>query len=364
MKRILLIAGTRPNFIKLAPLYHRLKAQGIHELRICHTGQHFDFSMSDVFWKLLELPAPDFMLDCSGPGVSAIIGKTVLALDKVFGENKFDLTIVFGDVNATVAGAIVSAQHRVKLMHVEAGLRSFDRNMPEEINRVLTDHISDYLMVSEPSGMINLEREGIGKDKVHFAGNIMIESLIKTRPSWERMDVSELLVDQSPYIVATFHRPENVDELKTLEQTIFLLNNLSEEYKIIFPIHPRTMQRLKEFDLFDKLERNKLIIITPALDYFKFLKLVAGAVAVITDSGGIQEETSFLNIPCITIRNNTERPVTLTEGTNILASLTNGDLNNRIGAHIRASAKKNYHQIERWDDQVSQRIAEVINEAN
>ena len=361
MKEILLIAGTRPNFIKLAPLCHTLKSEGLYSVRICHTGQHFDHAMSDVFWQLLDLPTPDFMLDCSGAGVSEIIGKTILALNKVFIENTFNLVVVFGDVNATLAGAIVSSQHNIQLMHVEAGLRSFDRTMPEEINRVLTDHLSDHLMVTEPSGLQNLEKEGINASKIHFTGNIMIESLIKTRPAWGKMDVSAILKDEKPYLVATFHRPENVDDKKNMERTLSLLFKLSKDYNIIFPIHPRTRNRIRKFNLEGKLDTYFSIITTAPLDYFTFLKLVSGAVGVITDSGGIQEETTYLHIPCITIRNNTERPVTIAEGTNILASLMDDELNSKIRGHIEEVSRIKYRNIENWDDRVSNRIAAVIN---
>jgi UDP-N-acetylglucosamine 2-epimerase (non-hydrolysing) len=359
MKNIILIAGTRPNFIKLAPLYHTLIKQSIFRVYVCHTGQHFDSSMSDVFWKLLRLPLPDFTLSCSGGNSSEIAGKTILALNDVFRENSFDLAIVFGDVNATLAGAIVSSQHKVKLMHVEAGLRSFDRTMPEEINRVLTDHVSDYLMVSEPAGLANLEKEGVENSKVFFVGNIMIETLISTRKEWEHIDVSHLVSDSRPYIVVTFHRPENVDTHQNLSLILEHLNRLSENYTVIFPVHPRTKKMLTEFS--QSLEIvNNAVILTEPLDYFTFLKLVSNADAVITDSGGIQEETTYLQVPCITIRNNTERPVTISEGTNLLQSLGEKLLFSNMEKHINAMKGRVTSPIKYWDDQVSNRIALII----
>ena len=205
MKKILLIAGTRPNFIKLAPLYHRIKSEA-HDLQpyICHTGQHFDFNMSDIFWQNLELPSPDFQLNIKGSGVADTIGKTILGINDVIKNNSFDIVIVFGDVNATAAGAIVAAQSRIPVMHVEAGLRSFDRDMPEEINRIITDHVSDYLMVSEESGIRNLKNEGIPDNNMLLVGNIMIECLLNTKKHWEEIELSDeinKLYNDKPVII-------------------------------------------------------------------------------------------------------------------------------------------------------------------
>ena len=318
MRKILLIAGTRPNFIKLAPLYHRIKSEApeIQPL-ICHTGQHFDFNMSDIFWQNLELPSPDFQLNIKGNGVVDTIGKTLLGINEIIGQQHFDLVIVFGDVNATAAGAIAGAQSRIPVMHVEAGLRSFDRDMPEEINRVITDHVSDYLMVSEPSGLKNLKQEGFPDSRVIMIGNIMIECLIRTKKHWEAIKLGkgiQLFYDRKP-VVATFHRPENVDNPVTLQRMIDILQGLSARHSVVFPVHPRTKSRLEQYKLMEQIENNANILLTEPLSYFEFLKLVSNARLVITDSGGVQEETSFLNIPCITFRKNTERPVTVELGT-------------------------------------------------
>lgn len=359
MKNILLIAGTRPNFIKLAPLYHTLKKQSEFSIKVCHTGQHFDKNMSDSFWDLLEIPSPDYMLGCKGANSTEIIGRTIIALNEVLLSEKFDVVIVFGDVNATVSGAIVSSHHRVKVIHVEAGLRSFDRDMPEEVNRVITDHISDYLMVSEESGLVNLKREGIDENKTVFVGNIMIETLIQTRNKWERIE-TDIVDTNSKYIVATFHRPENVDTLENLQIVVSLFEQLSGDNKIVFPIHPRTKKQLAEFNLWEKLSSNKQVIITEPLDYFTFLKLVSKANCVVTDSGGIQEETSFLNVPCVTLRKNTERPVTITNGTNKLCSIKDESLVIDIVNHIKTIQSQQPTAIKFWDDGVSSRICEVI----
>ena len=364
MFKILLIAGTRPNFIKLAPLFHQLKKQNWCEIKICHTGQHYDKNMSDIFWEYLDLPNPDYALGVGGGTVPEVIGNTTIALSKLISsENpKFNLVIVFGDVNATVSGAITASQLGVPVMHVEAGLRSFDRTMPEEINRIITDHISNYLMVSENSGLEHLKKEGIDDSKVFFVGNIMIETLIKTKAKWSSIALPAELNDleDDKYIVCTFHRPENVDFESQLKIVVDRLNLLSNWMKVVFPLHPRTKSRLETWGLLEQLENNKNIILLPPLGYFEFLKLVSKSRLVVTDSGGIQEETSFLNKACITIRKNTERPVTITEGTNILMDLHNEHLLEEINKHLDNLSSTVLEPIKYWDESVSDRIVEVI----
>ncbi len=366
MKKVLLIAGTRPNFIKLAPLFHRIRSEAKQlQPYICHTGQHFDFNMSDIFWQNLELPSPDFQLNIKGAGVADTIGKTILGINEVVQANQFDLMVVFGDVNATAAGAIVGAQTRIPVMHVEAGLRSFDRNMPEETNRVITDHISDFLMVSEPSGLANLQREGFTDDKVIMVGNIMIECLLRTRKHWENIPLPKEIMgfyERKP-VIATFHRPENVDSPDNLRRLVAILRRFSADHPVVFPVHPRTKARLQQYDFFAGLESDPNILITDPLSYFEFLKLVAGASLVITDSGGVQEETSFLNIPCVTFRKNTERPVTVEMGTNLLLNIWMEDFYDRIGLHRQSLAGRPSTTIPLWDDQVSKRIVTKIMQA-
>lgn len=362
-KRILLIAGTRPNFIKLAPLYHRLKKYvDEFQIFICHTGQHFDFNMSDIFWQNLQLPAPDFHLKIKGNNVPDTIGKTILGVNDILELHQFDLVIVFGDVNATAAGAIAAAQSQIPVMHVEAGLRSFDRTMPEEINRIITDHVSDYLMVSEPSGMKNLEHEGFDKNKILLVGNVMIECLLNTKKLWQSAKLPDSLVNFAKLkpAVATFHRPENVDDKENLERVTEILTTLSVTMPIIFPVHPRTRVQLEKNNLLEILEQNKKIVLTGPLSYFEFLKLISSASIVITDSGGIQEETSFLNIPCITFRNNTERPVTLEIGTNNLLSIWDKDCFCKIDMHRHYVENRKKNIIPLWDNSVSQRIVDFI----
>jgi UDP-N-acetylglucosamine 2-epimerase (non-hydrolysing) len=359
MKKILLIAGTRPNFIKLAPLYHRIKADAPDiKAVICHTGQHFDFNMSDIFWQNLELPTPDFQLNIKGMGVVDTIGKTLLGINEIIINNKFDLVIVFGDVNATAAGAIAGAQSRIPVMHIEAGLRSYDRDMPEEINRVITDHISDYLMTSEPSGIRNLKQEGFADDKVFMVGNIMIECLLRTKRHWETIKLGtevQSFYQRNP-VVATFHRPENVDNPGTLQRMVDILLNFCGDHPVVFPIHPRTKSALEKNDFLIKLQKNTNILLTEPLSYFEFLKLVSNASLVITDSGGVQEETSFLNIPCVTFRKNTERPVTVELGTNLMMDIHDLNFRSEIETHVAELHNRRLKPIPLWDDQVSQRI--------
>lgn len=363
MKKILLIAGTRPNFIKLAPLYHRIKSEAQNfQPYICHTGQHFDFNMSDIFWENLELPAPDYQLNIKGKGVPDTIGKTIIGINEIIQQTSFDMMIVFGDVNATAAGAIAGVQSRIPVMHVESGLRSFDRDMPEEINRIITDHISDYLMVSELSGIINLKREGIADDKVLLVGNIMIECLLLTKKHWQNIQLNDEInrfYMQKP-LVATFHRPENVDIPDNLKRIVEILKTFSRDQPVIFPIHPRTKAKLEENNLYSALKSDENILLTEPLSYFEFLKLISNARLVITDSGGVQEETSFLNILCVTFRKNTERPVTIQLGTNILMDIWDTDYFSKMLQHLQFQNNRNIVEIPLWDMEVSKRIVDYI----
>jgi len=297
--------------------------------------------------------------------VADTIGKTILGINDVIKNNSFDLVIVFGDVNATAAGAIVAVQSRIPVMHVEAGLRSFDRDMPEEINRIITDHVSDYLMVSEESGIRNLKNEGISDDNMLLVGNIMIECLLNTKKHWEEIELSDeinKLYNNKP-VIATFHRPENVDNAANLKRLIDILSAFSKDNPVIFPVHPRTKQQLESNGLYGEIKNNPGILLTEPLSYFAFLKLISNAGLVITDSGGVQEETSFLNVPCITFRKNTERPVTVTHGTNRVVGLEPA----RVAAAIDEilSGAGGAHKIpELWDGRAAERIIAVFRQAS
>lgn len=364
-KKILLIAGTRPNFIKLAPLYHSLKKHAFYQPFVCHTGQHYDKNMSGVFLESLRLPSPDFTLNVSGGNVPNIIGRTTTGLAELMSTEHFDFVIIFGDVNATAAGAITAVQLGIPVMHVEAGLRSLDRSMPEEVNRVITDHIVNYLAVSEPSGISNLRYEGIEDSKVRMIGNIMIETMLTYKKDWENATLDELPKEllAKPYILSTFHRPENVDKPSELKRVVELLEQLATVHPVLIPIHPRTANQLKSIDgLHERIEQNERIYTLPPLGYFQFVKLTSQAAFVVTDSGGIQEETTFLDIPCITVRKNTERPVTITEGTNRLMKLHDKQFLNNVLAHIEYVRKTTREPIPYWDAKVSQRIIEWMEE--
>ncbi|MEQ9299454.1 MAG: UDP-N-acetylglucosamine 2-epimerase (non-hydrolyzing) [Cyclobacteriaceae bacterium] len=354
------MGGTRPNFIKLAPLYHQLTKEDSLSIEICHTGQHYDWNMSGAFFEMLDIPQAHHFLGSQGTSVSTVIGDTISRLDPVIQKGKYDLVIVFGDVNATIAGAIVAGHNHIQVMHVEAGLRSFDRTMPEEINRVLTDHISDHLMVSEQSGIDNLMNEGISTDKIHFVGNLMIECLLMFQDNWRHIVLDwelEKKIKDKEFFLSTFHRPENVDNPKALKKVIDILGSIPDSKLIILPLHPRTHGRLEEFGLMENLHQIDNLIVTSPMSYFEFLHLVSRSQMVITDSGGIQEETSFLNVPCLTFRKNTERPITIHSGTNRLMDINNPD---SLEALNSLAVSKSHADLPFWDNEVSQRIIKVI----
>ena len=359
MKKIISLVGARPNFIKIAPL-HKIFKTFSKEIthKICHTGQHFDENMSKIFFDELDLPKPDFYLGIGGGTHTEQTARIMIEFEKVLLQENPDLIIVPGDVNSTLAGALTASKMGIKIAHVESGLRSFDRSMPEEINRTVTDILADYLFVSEKSGIDNLSREGINSKKVFFVGNIMIDSLVHYLPAINASLITkdlELLLKN--YILVTFHRPNNVDNLKSLKDIVNLLNNISLEKKVVFPIHPRTKGNLEKFGLLKQFAKN--VLLTDPLGYVDFLALAKDAELVITDSGGIQEETTFMGIQCITVRNNTERPVTVDIGTNHLIGT---DLNHvkDTAFKILKGAKKKGSIPELWDGKTAFRVIEIL----
>ena len=359
MRKIISLVGARPNFIKIAPLHKVFKTfskEVTH--KICHTGQHFDKNMSKIFFDELDLPKPDFYLGIGGGTHTEQTAGIMIEFEKVLLQEKPDLIIVPGDVNSTLAGALTAAKMGIKIAHVESGLRSFDRSMPEEINRIMTDVLADYLFVSEKSGLENLTREGINSNKVFFVGNIMIDSLVHYLPAINASLITkDLELSLKNYILVTFHRPNNVDNIKSLKDIINLLNIISKEKKIVFPIHPRTKSNLEKFGLLKQFAKN--VLLTDPLGYVDFLALAKDAELVITDSGGIQEETTFMGIQCITVRNNTERPVTVDIGTNHLAG-TDLDLVKDIAFKILNGAKKKGSIPELWDGKTACRVIEIL----
>ena len=305
MVKILHVLGARPNFMKAAPVISELKKLQKFNQVLVHTGQHFDKEMSDVFFFQLKIPKPKHKLSLESKTAASQIGEIITKLEKILTKEKPKLVIVYGDVNSTIAAAITSNKLGIKLCHVESGLRSFDRTMPEEINRTITDSLADLHFTTEESAIKNLKKENIPESSIFFVGNTMIDSLeIFLKKS--RSPITTL--PKEKYCLTTFHRPSNVDTKKDLKKTIDILNWTSKNINVVFPVHPRTFNNLKKFNLLGSLEKNSKILIKPPSSYAEFLLLAKEAKFVITDSGGIQEECSHLNTPCLTLRKNTERP--------------------------------------------------------
>jgi UDP-N-acetylglucosamine 2-epimerase (non-hydrolysing) len=347
--------GARPNFMKAAPVYRALARSG-HEQTLVHTGQHYDALMSDVFFKALEIPNPDESLGVGSGShaqqTAAIMGR----FEPVVLARKPDIVLVYGDVNSTVAAALVCSKIGVRIGHVEAGLRSFDRSMPEEINRLITDQLADFLFTPSIDGDENLAREGIAKEKIFLVGNVMIDTLIQFLPKAD--DIFPELKDKlslNAFGLVTLHRPANVDEESTFLPMLQALARLSEKLPLIFPVHPRTRQKWSA-----QLERCSphLRVIDP-LGYLEFLALQKNATVVITDSGGIQEETTYLGTPCLTLRENTERPITVTQGTNVLIGRNWNLLRSRFDDALSAS-RKHECRPPLWDGKASERIADIL----
>lgn len=359
MKKIISVVGARPNFMKVAPLHKAFnRFNGTVEHLICHTGQHYDEKMSKVFFNDLDLPKPDFYLGVGSGSHAEQTARVMIEFEKVLLQEKPDLVIVVGDVNSTIACSLVASKLHIKVAHVEAGLRSFDRDMPEEINRLLTDAISDFLFVTEKSGLENLMREGVSESKVFFTGNVMIDSLINYLPKADESDAHECYnLEKGRYILVTLHRPSNVDSKDYLEKLIHLLNTVSEKRKLIFPIHPRTKNNMQKFGLENLLSPN--VILTEPIGYIDFLSLTKDAELIITDSGGIQEESTYLGVQCITVRDNTERPVTVEVGTNQLIG-TDLEKVEKAALAILEGTYKHGNIPELWDGRAAERITEIL----
>lgn len=318
-KRIHLIAAARPNFMKVAPLYHALAQEKWCTPHIVHTGQHYDANMSDAFFRDLRLPEPTHHLEVGSGTHAEQTGRTMMAYEAVCMRERPDAIVVVGDVNATVACAMVGTKLWIPVIHLEAGLRSRDRRMPEEINRLATDAIADLLWTPSPDADENLQAEGVPAQKVACIGNIMIDSFEMLRSKIESADTRQRLrLEGGPYAVVTLHRPSNVDEADKLGELVSTLVALSHELQVVFAIHPRTRRRLEDFGLLSAITGACGIRPTEPLSYIEFMSLITGCTLAVTDSGGVQEETTYLGIPCATLRENTERPITLTEGTNRL----------------------------------------------
>jgi UDP-N-acetylglucosamine 2-epimerase (non-hydrolysing) len=361
MKLIHLIAGARPNFMKLAPMVRAMDARK-DEIRyqIVHTGQHYDHSMSDVFFDELGIPKPDHHLGCGGGSHAEQTAKIMVAYEKLCLEEKPDVVVVVGDVNSTLACSIVAKKLHVTVAHVEAGLRSGDREMPEEINRLVTDAISDLFFVTEPSGEHHLLREGHAPEVVHHVGHVMVDNVIYQAEKLAREGLTDGLspaykAAHPRYGVITLHRPSNVDDPVTFSRLATALREISSDLPLVFPVHPRTRQNLTKFGI----DLGPDITLLDSLPYMDFLNLWKDATMLLTDSGGLQEETTALGVPCITLRENTERPITIEEGTNILAG-TDPAAILAAARTILAGTTKQGRRPTLWDGHAAERIVDIL----
>lgn len=352
--KVIHVIGARPNFMKAAPAIAAIATKPRLSQKIIHTGQHYDKNMSDVFFTQLGIPHPDFNLGI-GSGTHAVqTAQTMIKLEEVLLAEKPDIVLVYGDINSTVAAALVCAKIGIKIGHVEAGLRSRDRSMPEEVNRLVTDQLADLLFTPSRDGDANLLKEGIPVEKIHFVGNLMIDTLIR-QLNFAKMPMIPGI--DGKYILVTLHRPSNVDDPDMLGKIIEALGEISKEVSVIFPIHPRTRLRLAGSS-FQVSGLKNLHLVDP-LGYLEFLALQKNAVAVVTDSGGIQEETTYLGVPCLTVRENTERPVTVEIGTNILVGRDMRLLKSEINQVLNGKSKRGGIP-EFWDGKAGDRVAQVL----
>jgi len=357
--RIINVVGARPNFMKVAPIHRALERHDTLSSLIVHTGQHYDEEMSDIFFEQLEMPRPDRYLGVGSASHAVQTARIMTAFEEVVKEVQPDLVNVVGDVNSTVACSLVATKMHIPVAHVEAGLRSGDRRMPEEINRIVTDRIADLLFVTEPSGVENLRSEGVEDERIAFVGNVMIDSLMSFREKARATGiVEELDLASDDYVLMTMHRPSNVDHREGVETLLELLRLLAEHTSVVFPMHPRTRNRFEQFGLDYELDSIDRLVVLPPQGYLQFLALMEEASVVVTDSGGIQEETTFLKVPCITLRENTERPVTIDEGTNELMDIDPAAVFDRVlerqDEDTRGKTPRN------WDGQAADRIVKRL----
>ena len=365
MMKIVLVCGARPNFMKIAPLIKAIAKynteNGTTNIKpiLVHTGQHYDFEMSQIFFQELELPKPDIYLGIGSGTHAEQTGKIMIKLEKALFLEKPDLVLVVGDVNSTLAAALVAVKLHIPVAHVEAGLRSYDRSMPEEINRVLTDAISDYLFTTSADDNENLKREGMAEERIYLVGDVMVDCLkqnmVKANKS---LILNRLGLAKQGYALVTLHRPSNVDDQEGLFRIIEALSIISQRILVVFSIHPRTKKNITQFR-FDHYFENKKILMIEPLGYLDFLNLEMNAKLVLTDSGGMQEETTVLNVPCLTLRDTTERPVTVTQGTNILVwNITERiieEAHKIIDGHAKTSRCPEF-----WDGRTAERIVNIL----
>src|ERR1700674_5786543 len=348
---ILHVVGARPNLMKVAPVLSALRQYPKIKQSLIHTGQHYDTNMSDIFFQQLEIPAPDVNLGVGSGSHARQTADIMTRFEPIVLERKPDMVLVYGDVNSTVAAALVCSKLLIQVGHVEAGLRSFDRTMPEEINRLVTDQLADLLFTPSEDGDFNVQREGIPAERIFRVGNVMIDSLVKLLPAARRQNQNGL---PERYALVTLHRPANVDDGEILKRILQSLLEVSQDLSVIFPAHPRTRKRIADFGL----RADRLQIVAP-LSYLEFLGMQSRASVVITDSGGIQEETTYLGVPCLTLRENTERPVTVSLGTNVLVGRDPDKLRSELSRVLAGNAKKGTIPP-LWDGRAGERIAALL----
>ncbi|MEM6415354.1 MAG: UDP-N-acetylglucosamine 2-epimerase (non-hydrolyzing) [Pseudomonadota bacterium] len=367
--RVDCIVGARPNFMKIAPIMKAFAASGGFETRLIHTGQHYDVEMNAVFFDELQIPNPDLNLEIGSGTHTQQTANVMMGLEQAFEANRPDLAVVVGDVNSTLAAALVAAKLQIPLAHVEAGLRSFDRAMPEEINRLITDRVSDLLLTTEHAAIDQLVSEGVARDAVHFVGNVMIDTLLgsldRARPASVTIashdkDGAFALAAEQGFGFVTLHRPSNVDRPLQLAALLEALNHISQDLPLVFALHPRTRARFDAERLWDRFDGAEILLTSP-LSYLEMIGVMRDAKLAITDSGGVQEETTALGVPCLTVRDNTERPITISEGTNTLVGSSSEALKD-AAARVLAGHSKAGRIPELWDGHAAERIVRIVDQ--
>lgn len=362
--KIISVASARPNFMKVAPLLEEFKKYDQVDSRLLHTGQHYDYEMSKIFFDELGIPKPDFHLGVGSGTHAEQTAKVMVEFEKVLDKESPDWVIVVGDVNPTMACTIVANKKGIRVAHVEAGLRSYDRKMPEEINRVLTDSIADLLLTPSIDGNMNLIKEGIPEYKIRFVGNIMIDTLFNMREKSSKSTIlGDLGLKEKEYVLVTLHRPSNVDREETLTNFVEIMEDTTQSQPMVWPVHPRSKKRAEEFGLWKRMQEiNDLHLLEP-VGYLDNVRLMNNAALVLTDSGGIQEETTALGVPCLTARENTERPITITEGTNTLVGTDPEVILKHIKKQLQNGTAGKHKELPKplyWDGKTAQRIVKAI----